>query len=82
MLFEASIKEAGVVEAGEGCDAGDGIGGRQQKVFCVVKPLLNEVFRDGLSHMFFERIANVLLRIRNVFCDFANGHIVEVGRAK
>ena len=82
MLLEASIKKACVVKARGGCNAGNGVGRGKQKILCVVQPLLQEIFRDRLSHVFFEGVANMLLCIRNIFCDFAYRHIVKIGRTK
>ena len=76
LLFEASIKEACVIEARCGCDACNRVGRGQQKIFCVVQTLLQEILGDGLSHVFFEGIANMLFGVGNILRDFADGHIV------
>ena len=79
LFFETAIEKARVVKPRNVCDVGNGIGGGKQKIFRIVQSLRQEIFSDRLSHIFLERVANVLFGVGDIFCDFAHGHIVKIG---
>ena len=57
LLFEATIEKTGVIKPRNVGDVCDGIGGGKEQVFCVIQPLIQKIFGDGLPHVFFEGVA-------------------------
>ena len=66
MFFETSVKERFVVKPCRVSDVRDGIRRLQNKVFCIIKSLLKEIFGKRRADIFLEHIADVLFGEGNV----------------
>ena len=80
MFFETSVKKRFVIKTRYVSDIRYRIGGGQNKVFRIIKPLLKKIFSNRHSDVLFKHIADVLLRKRYVFGKFTYVALIVIRR--